>query len=117
MFRTIIYYENWFLDFYRTLDERAQVKVDFGLKLIQELEFVPADYVKSIVGSRGIYELRARVGSNQYRVLFFFESGNLKDGGRIVVLGNRFLKKDDRDYKRALALAEKIRADYFDRNR
>ena len=96
------------------LDERTQARFRFLLKILREVQVVSTDHAKSIVGSRGIYELRARVGSNQYRALFFFESGNLKDGGRVVILGNGFLKKDNRDYKRAVALAEKIRTAYFE---
>ena len=46
-------------------------------------------------------------------ILFFFASGSLVEGGKIVVVGNGFLKKDNRDYRRAVELAERIKLEYF----
>ncbi len=117
MLREIVFFKNYYREFYDGLDERARVKISFALQVLKTQHFVPAIYAKHISGSVGLYELRATVGSNEYRALFFFETGDLISGGRVVVLGNGFLKKDNRDYKRAVALAEKIRAEYFEEKR
>ncbi len=59
--------------------------------------------------------MRARSGNNQYSVLCFFEEGNLKSGGKIVILGNGFIKKSNtKELKKALKIAEQIKADYFE---
>ena len=51
---------------------------------------------------------------NKYRILFFFEEGSLIEGGKIVILGNGFIKKDKKDYKKAVSKAEFIKKEYFD---
>ena len=111
--RQMIFYKTYFRDFYNGLNERARSKIDHVLFILESQPIVPQKFVKHISGSSGIFEARASVGSNEYRILFFFENGSLIEGGRIVVVGNGFLKKDDRDYKRAVELAERIKLEYF----
>ena len=111
--RELIFYKSYFRDFYNELDKRAQEKISHALSILRTQAFVPQKFVKHISGSDGIYELRTSVGSNEYRILFFFKSGSLIEGGKIVILGNAFLKKSDGDYRRAVELAEKIKTQYF----
>lgn len=112
--RKLVFYKTYFQDFYDGLDERAKIKVDHVLFVLENQPIVPQKFVKHISGSSGIFEARASVGSHEYRILFFFESGSLVEGGKIVVVGNGFLKKDNRDYRRAVELAERIKFEYFD---
>ena len=109
----MIFYKSYFRDLYNDLDERAKNKIDYALLILENQPFVPQKFVKHISVSTGIYEIRTNVGSNEYRVLFFFESGSLIEGGKIVVIGNGFLKKSDRDYRRAVEIAEEIKIEYF----
>ncbi len=111
--RELIFYKTYFRVFYDELDERARNKIDHTLLILETQPVVPQKFVKHIIGSAGIYEARTSVGSNEYRVLFFFESGSLIEGGKIVVVGNGFLKKSDRDYRRAIEVAEEIKSEYF----
>jgi hypothetical protein len=111
--RELIFYKTYFRDFYDELDERARNKIDHTLLILETQPVVPQKFVKHIIGSAGIYEANASVGSNEYRMLFFFESGSLIEGGTIVVVGNGFLKKSDRDYRRAIEVAEEIKSEYF----
>jgi len=111
--REVIFYKSYFQDFYDSLDNRIRNKFEYVLLILETQPVVPQKFVKHIAGSTGIYEIRIGVGSNEYRVLFFFESGSLIEGGKIVVVGNGFLKKSDRDYPRAIELAENIKAEYF----
>ena len=113
MFREIIFFKTYYLDFIGELDARARVKFDFLLEILRTRQFVPTNYAKHISGSDGIFELRVSIGSKEYRALFFFETGDLISGGRVVILGNGFLKKDNRDYKRAVELAQNIRDEFF----
>ena len=112
--RTLIFFKRYFLDFYDSLSLKTQDKVDYALYILQELEFVPANFVKHITNTEGIYELRIHQGNMEYRILFFFETGSLIEGGKVVILGNGFLKKDNRDYKKAVRVAEKIKQEFFD---
>jgi len=111
--REVIFYKSYFQDFYDSLDNRIRNKFEYVLLILETQPVVPQKFVKHIAGSTGIYEIRIGVGSNEYRVLFFFASGSLMEGGKIVVVGNGFLKKSDRDYPRAIELAENIKAEYF----
>lgn len=57
----------------------------------------------------GIFELRAKVGSNISRVLYFFFVG------KKVILTNGFIKKTQRMPAREIALAKAYRAAYLAR--
>ncbi|MDK1118860.1 MAG: type II toxin-antitoxin system RelE/ParE family toxin [Anaerolineae bacterium] len=57
------------------------------LRLIEELDVIPRQYFKKLVGSEGIWELRIQFGNDTYRLLGFIASGAL------LVLTNDFAKK------------------------
>lgn len=112
--REIKFYQSYFLEYYKAQSEKVQEKIDFILQVLETQHFVSDKYVKHITNSNGIYEIRISIGSNEYRILFFFESGDLISGGKIIVLGNGFMKKDTKDYKKAVQLAEAIKDAYFE---
>ena len=60
-------------------------------------------------GSSGIYEIRVEVGSNSFRVFSFFDEGSL------VILLNGFQKKSQKTPKNELALAERLKTEYFNK--
>ncbi len=64
--RNILYYKNYYLDFFNTLDFKVKRKLNWTLKLISEVERVPIKYFKHIEDSKGLYEVRIEVGSNIY---------------------------------------------------
>ena len=72
--------------------------------------------MKYIENSNGIYEIRVSVRNDEYRILFFFESSSLIEGGNVVILGNGFIKKDKKDYSKAVSIAEKIKKEYLEEN-
>ena len=57
----------------------------------------------------GILELRAKVGTDISRVLYFFIIG------RKIILTNGFIKKSQRTPEAVLDLAKRYRADYLSR--
>ena len=57
----------------------------------------------------GIFELRAKVGSDLSRVLYFFVRGNR------AVLTNGFIKKSSKTPNSEIELAKKFRADFLER--
>ena len=59
----------------------------------------------------GIMELRAVVGTNISRVLYFFVVGQK------VILTNGFIKKTQKTPKKEITLAQKYREDYIARER
>ena len=111
--RKIIFYKDYFSDFYSAQSLKVKEKIKYCLSLLEERKNVPTKFVKYIINSEGIYEIRVRVGNNQYRILFFFEEGNLIDGGKVVIVVNGFVKKNDTDLKKAVKKAEKLRLEYL----
>ena len=105
--REILYYKNYYLDFFIKLKPNAQQKFNWTLKLIATIDRVPSKYFKHIEASDGIYEIRVEVGSDIYRVFSFF------DKGQLVILLNGFHKKSQKTPKGAIELAEKLKKQYF----
>jgi len=97
------------LDFVQSLDIKMKAKVlrcvDILKKNGNELR---EPYTKSL--GNGIFELRAKQGSDISRVLYFFVIG------RKIVLTNGFIKKTQKTPKNEIELAEKYRNDYLERN-
>lgn len=94
-----------FLD---ALDIKLQAKMARTIALLAERgPGLRGPYSKPL--SDGILELRATVGSNTARVLYFF------CGGRVVILTNGFVKKKPRTPPDEIALAKAYRADYIKR--
>jgi phage-related protein len=85
--RKVVVYKTYFLDFYESQNAEVQKKIEWTLKLIQEMERIPKKYFDHISGTKGLYEIRVEVGGNIYRIFSFFDAGNL------IVLGNGFQKK------------------------
>ena len=109
--RQVIAYKNYFLDFYEKQSDNVQAKIEWTLNLIRVTRQVPEKYFKHLEGTKGLYEVRIEVGSNNYRIFSFFDKGNL------VVLGNAFLKKTQKTPKQELEKALKIMEEYQDENK
>lgn len=76
---------------------------------MERLERVPEQYLKRLVGTDDIWEIRAQSGGNSYRFLGFF------DGPVLLILTSAFLKKTEKTPAREIELAEKRRQDYLHR--
>ena len=107
MQRQLKTYGNYFLDFYNSLDEDVQQKIDWVFEIVKSAEHIPKKFFDHLTGSDGIFEIRIEYESNIYRVLCFFDKGNL------VVLINSFQKKTQKTPPKEIALAEKLKKQYF----
>ena len=72
--------------------------------MIEDIEKNPKTYLSPI--SKGLYEIRVKLGSNIYRIFCFF----YKD--KIVVLMNGFQKKTQKTPKQQIDKALKIKNEY-----
>jgi phage-related protein len=104
--RTVIEYENHFSDFLKLQPEKVQNKIFKIIEIIEILEFIPEQYLKSIKGTKGLYEVRIRLGSNIWRVFCFF------DNEYLVILLSGFAKKSQRTPKREIEKAERLMKKY-----
>ena len=56
-----------------TLSDNQATKIAWVLKLIRELDQVPAKYLKKLTNTDDIWEIRVDVGKNTFRLLGFFQ--------------------------------------------
>ena len=87
-------------EFLDSLTARQSTKVTWTLRLIEELEFVPKQSFKKLVGTDNIWEVRVNIGRDTFRLLSFF------DGPKLVVLNHAFAKQTRRIPRSAIRLAE-----------
>lgn len=63
--------------FLKKQPEKVQNKIFKIIEGIETLERVPKTYLKAIVGTRGLFEVRVRLFSNIWRIFCFFDKGKL----------------------------------------
>lgn len=91
------------------LPDKTVQKIAWVLRAVRDLECVPANYLKKLVNTDDIWEVRADVGHNTFRLLGFF------DGRELIVLTNSFQKKTQQTPLSEIRLAEERKADYLRR--
>ena len=69
--REVIYYEDYYLDFFNVQREEVKKKFNWTLQLISSHDRIPEKFFKHITGSDGLYEVRVEVGSDIFRVFSF----------------------------------------------
>ena len=95
-------------DFLLSLDTKMRARL---VKIIELLSVNGTELRKPYSEhlADGIFEIRAKVGSNISRVLYFFVIG------KRIVLTNGFIKKTQKTPKNEIELAKKYRNDYLNR--
>lgn len=105
--RKIIFYEDYFFEFYNTQNEKVQSKIDEVLFMITILERIPKKFFDHITVTNGLYEIRIELGGNIFRVFCCF------DEGKLIVLFNGFQKKTQKTPKGEIEKAKKLKEEYF----
>jgi phage-related protein len=105
--REVVEFENHFSDFLKKQPIKVQNKIFKIIEAIETLEKVPSNYLKSIIGTNGLFEARIQLGSDIWRVFCFF------DRGRLVILLNGFVKKTQRTPKNEIEKANQLMIKYF----
>jgi phage-related protein len=106
--REVIAYKNYFEDFLLAQPVKVQDKIYKVLEAIETLERIPANYLKFIEGTKGLYEARIQLGSDIWRVFCFF------DQGKLVVLLNGFVKKTQKTPMREIEKALGLMNSYYE---
>jgi phage-related protein len=104
--RTIIFYQDYFSNFYLKQRQKVKDKILWTFKIIETQEIIPHDYFKFIENSIGLYEIRVSQGNDIFRIFCFFDKGNL------VVLANGFQKKSQRTPRTEIHKATAIKQQY-----
>ena len=106
--RTIIFYKDYFIDFFVKQRQKVKDKIVWTFDLIELIDKVPEIYLKYLVGTDKLFEIRVQSGSDIFRVFCFFDEGNL------VVLANGFQKKTQKTPKQEIEKALKIKTEYYE---
>lgn len=96
-------------EFLDSLSSKLAQKVAWVLRLVEDLDVVPAAYFKKLVNTEEIWECRIHLGSNAYRIFCFF------DGNSVIVLTHGLIKKTQKTPQREIERAETYRRDYMQR--
>lgn len=107
MAREIIFYGNYFLDFYIPLEDKVKMKIKYVLELIKQVDKVPAKFFSQITGYEGLFEIRIEYESNVYRIFCCF------DKRKLIVLFNGFQKKSQKIPKKEIDKAMRLKQEYF----
>jgi len=105
--RQIIYFKDYYLDFFNEQTEKVQEKFDYVLFLITVADRIPKKFFDHITGTDGLFEIRVEFQGNIFRVFSCF------DEGKVVVLFNGFQKKSQKTPQSEIDKALKIKNEYF----
>lgn len=106
--REIIYFKNYFSEFFNAQIEKVKDKIDYVLFLVTVADRIPKKFFDNMKGYDGLWEIRIEFESNIYRIFCCFDEGNL------VVLFNGFQKKSQKTPKNEIEKAMKIKSEYFE---
>jgi phage-related protein len=106
--RQVIAYRNFFEDFLLAQPVKVQDKIYKIIEAIETLERIPANYLKFIQGTKGLYEARIQLGSDIWRVFCFF------DQGKLVILLNGFVKKTQKTPRKEIDKALRLMNSYYE---
>ena len=108
MNRQIVFYKEYFLEFYKDLDINLKDKIQYVFELIKQVDRVPEKFLSQITGSDGLFEIRIEYQSNIYRVFCCF------DQGKLIVLFNGFQKKTQKTPKNEIEKAIRLMREYYE---
>ena len=100
--RTIVFYKEYFQEFFSAQKDKVKDKIIWTFTLIEELERVSEHFLKHLEGTDGLYEIRIQLGNDIFRIFCFF------DQGKLIIITNGFQKTPKQEIEKAL----KIKQDY-----
>ncbi|MBP5693642.1 MAG: type II toxin-antitoxin system RelE/ParE family toxin [Bacteroidales bacterium] len=106
-----IYWSKDYEDFFKSIDKKVQKKIDYILQVIKTKKVVHSKFVKKLVKTP-YYEMRISV-CKEYRVILFAADNPDFTKATEVYLLNGFIKKSSKDYKKQIAIADKITENLF----
>jgi phage-related protein len=106
--RTLLFYKDYFREFYDGQIWKVQKKILWTLEIIETIERIPEIYFKHLENTDGIYEIRVQAGSNIYRMFCFFDKNDL------VIVGHGFQNKTQKTPRKEIERAEKIKNEYYE---
>ncbi|WP_288911576.1 type II toxin-antitoxin system RelE/ParE family toxin [uncultured Bacteroides sp.] len=109
--REVIIYKDYFDDFFKSQPQKVRDKIIKVLDIIEQVERIPATYLKYIEGTNGLFEIRVQLGNNIFRIFCFF------DGNKFVILLTRFQKKTQKTPPTEIDRAVRLMNEYYEEKR
>ncbi|MCF8356022.1 MAG: type II toxin-antitoxin system RelE/ParE family toxin [Melioribacteraceae bacterium] len=106
--RQLIYFREYFWDFFNKQKEKTKDKIDYVLFLVTVADKIPKKFFEPMAGYDRLFAIGIKFESNIYRIFCCFDKGNL------VVLFNGFQKKTQKTPKKEIEKAMRIMKEYFD---
>lgn len=94
-------------DFLDLLDSKNAQKLAWVMQLVEEIPYPPPQYLKKLINTQDIWEIRTQVGSNIFRVLGFFATE------AVFVATNGFQKKSQKVPQKEILLAQRRKQDWY----
>ncbi len=90
--------------------ERVQTKFKYLLQILGEHKIIHTSFVEKLTNTK-YYELKIKA-ENQIRVIIFtIDNENFNEANQIILL-NGFLKRTNKDYKKAIKIADRLLIKY-----
>ena len=70
--RTIIFYKDYFEEFFLKQRDKVKDRIIWTLDLIEEIHNVPETYLKHITKTNGLFEIRVQQGSDIFQNILLF---------------------------------------------
>lgn len=109
--REVIIYKDYFDDFFKSQPQKVRDKIIKVLDIIEQVERIPATYLKYIEGTNGLFEIRVQLGNNIFRIFCFF------DGNKFVILLTGFQKKTQKTPPTEIDRAVRLMNEYYKEKR
>ncbi len=106
--RQLIYFKNYYKDFFDLQTEGVKDKIDYVLYLVTIADRIPKKFFQYMEGTDGLFEIRIKFESNIYRIFCCF------DEGKVVILFNGFQKKSRKTPRKEIEKALRIKQEYFE---
>ena len=74
--RKLVFYKDYYDVFIKNQRPRVQTKIFWTIILIENVEKVPSKYLKYIIGSDGVFEIRILTRNDIFRIFCFFNQQN-----------------------------------------
>lgn len=105
--RTIKFHKNYFKEFYVEQSMEVRREINYSMSMVETQLIVPKKFFSRIIGSDGIYEIKAEYEGNIYRVMCCM------DKGAVVILFQGFQKKTQKTPQKEIRMAERLKKEYF----
>lgn len=106
-YRQVITYKHYFEEFFAAQTQKVRDKIIKILDVVENVERIPASYLKYIEGTNGLFEVRVQLAGNIFRIFCFF------DGNKLVVLLTGFQKKTQKTPRNEIQRAVVLMENYY----